>query len=165
MEGDGIEDPFAANEDDEDNRPSGPETREAEKISVKAAADADDFKKAVECIINTNRASTSHFQRQLGWGYNHSAKILDRLAEQGIVSQPQGMGPRQILMSQEQLVAVLNGNDAASAADAIAGGAEESGGLQYAQDEGGGDDFEATDGDGGPDDGDDNDVAEIPPGQ
>ena len=160
-----IEDPFAANEDDEDNRPSGPETREAEKISVKAAADADDFKKAVECIINTNRASTSHFQRQLGWGYNHSAKILDRLAEQGIVSQPQGMGPRQILMSQEQLVAVLNGNDAASAADAIAGGAEESGGLQYAQDEGGGDDFEATDGDGGPDDGDDNDVAEIPPGQ
>ncbi len=104
-----IGDPFASNEDDPDNQqpaePTGPTQREL----VKAAADADDFKKAVECIINTKRASTSHFQRQMGWGYNHAAKVLDQLTERGIVSPQQGMGPRQIIMDQDQLVAILNG--------------------------------------------------------
>ena len=78
---------------------------------VKADAAASDFKKAVECIINTKRASTSHFQRQMGWGYNHAAKILDMLTERGIVSPQSGMGPRQIVMEQDQLIAILNGND------------------------------------------------------
>lgn len=89
------------------------------RAQVKADAAADDFKKAVECVINTRRASTSHFQRQLGWGYNHAAKILDMLTERGIVSAPQGMGPRQIVMSQEELLAVFNGGGAdADGADA-----------------------------------------------
>ncbi len=113
-----IDDPFASNEDDPDNQqpaePTGPTQREL----VKAAADADDFKKAVECIINTKRASTSHFQRQMGWGYNHAAKVLDQLTERGIVSPQQGMGPRQIIMDQDQLLAILNGGGAGAAEDA-----------------------------------------------
>jgi len=108
-----IDDPFASNEDDPDNQPQSAEERTEARQMVKAAADADDFKKAVECVINTQRASTSHFQRQMGWGYNHAAKILDMLTERGVVSPPQGMGPRSIVMSQDQLVAILNG-DAAS---------------------------------------------------
>ena len=110
-----IEDPFASNEDDPDNQPQAEEQpKEVQRALVKAAADADDFKKAVECVINTKRASTSHFQRQMGWGYNHAAKILDMLTERGIVSAPQGMGPRQIIMDQDQLVAILNGDDGAA---------------------------------------------------
>ncbi len=88
------------------------------RAQVKADAAADDFKKAVECVINTKRASTSHFQRQMGWGYNHAAKILDMLTQRGIVSEPQGMGPRQIIMSQEELLAIFNGNDVDSAVSA-----------------------------------------------
>ncbi len=88
------------------------------RAQVKADAAADDFKKAVECIINTGRASTSHFQRQMGWGYNHAAKILDNLTARGIVSPPQGMGPRQIVMSQDELLAIFNGAGAAAATDA-----------------------------------------------
>ncbi len=110
-----IDDPFADNEDDPDNQPSAVESGPTQRELIKAAANADDFKKAVECVINTKRASTSHFQRQLGWGYNHAAKILDMLTERGIVSAPQGMGPRQIIMDQDQLIAILNG-DAADAA-------------------------------------------------
>ena len=93
-----------------------------QRAQVKADAEADDFKKAVECVINTGRASTSHFQRQMGWGYNHAAKILDLLTERGIVSPPQGMGPRQIAMSQDELLAIFNGTaDAApNAGDASA---------------------------------------------
>ncbi len=62
----------------------------------------------------------------MGWGYNHAAKILDLLTERGVVSPPQGMGPRQIVMSQEELLAVFNGGDA-GAAD---GGAAQPGAAQ-----------------------------------
>ena len=94
------------------------------RAQVKADAAADDFKKAVECVINTRRASTSHFQRQMGWGYNHAAKILDMLTERGVVSAPQGMGPRQIVMSQEELLAVFNEGSPAPAGDESHDGGE-----------------------------------------
>ncbi len=81
---------------------------------VKADAAASDFKKAVECLINTKRASTSHFQRQMGWGYNHAAKILDMLEAKGIVAPQSGMGPRQIIMDQDQLLAIFNGESSDS---------------------------------------------------
>ena len=61
----------------------------------------------------------------MGWGYNHAAKILDMLTERGIVSAPQGMGPRQIIMDQDQLVAILNGDDGAVASDGAAAEADD----------------------------------------
>lgn len=122
-----IDDPFKDNEDDPDNQASPDKAASAEQRElVKAAANADDFKKAVECVINTQRASTSHFQRQMGWGYNHAAKILDMLTERGIVSAPQGMGPRQIIMDQDQLIAILNGDSAKVGEDAAEALPEES---------------------------------------
>jgi len=103
----GIEDPFADNEDDEDNQSGGdvPSSREM----VKAAEDADLYKRALECIINTKRASTSHFQRRLGIGYNHAAKLCDRLEDAGVIGPQKGAGPREILMDQDQLLAIFNG--------------------------------------------------------
>lgn len=108
-----IDDPFADNTDDPDNQVSDddngtPSSREM----VKAAEDADLYKRALECIINTNRASTSHFQRRLGIGYNHAAKLCDKLEDAGVIGPQKGAGPRQILMSQEQLLAIFNGNAA-----------------------------------------------------
>ena len=83
---------------------------ESARAQVKAEENASDFKKAIECIINTNRASTSHFQRKLGWGYNHSAKIMDMLEDAGVIGPQSGAGPRQIIMDQQQLLAIFNGN-------------------------------------------------------
>ena len=103
-----ILDPFAGIDDDSETKA---ENKAAQREMVKAAAKADDFKKAIECVINTKRASVSHFQRQMGWGYNHAAKILDLLTERGIVSPPQGMGPRQIVMDEDQLINLLNDDD------------------------------------------------------
>ena len=108
-------DPFAdADGESEEPKESGPSAREM----VKAAAEADDIKKAIECIINTNRASTSHFQRRMGWGYNHAAKILDLLEQKGIVSPQQGAGPRQILMDQQQLLDIFNGGESSQTQEA-----------------------------------------------
>ena len=99
--------------EDESGAPS-PEDAQAARDQVKAEENASDFKKAVECIINTNRASTSHFQRKLGWGYNHSAKIMDMLEDAGVIGPQSGAGPRQIIMGQEELLQVFNGGDASA---------------------------------------------------
>ena len=100
------------------NRETGKEEAAAAREQVKAEENASDFKKAVECIINTNRASTSHFQRKLGWGYNHSAKIMDMLEDAGIIGPQSGAGPRQIVMDQQQLLEIFNGNTANATAPA-----------------------------------------------
>ena len=125
-----IEDPFASNEDDPDNQPKGDDTTSTREM-VKANEDADLFKRALECIINTNRASVSHFQRRLGIGYNHAAKLCDKLEDAGVIGPQQGAGPRPIIMDQQQLLAIFNGNGAApgGAADGAGGAAvPESGG-------------------------------------
>ena len=117
-----IEDPFASNEDDPDNQPGGgdvPSSRE----TVKANEDADLFKRALECIINTNRASVSHFQRRLGIGYNHAAKLCDKLEDAGVIGPQQGAGPRPIIMDQQQLLAIFNGNGEGGTTDGEASGA------------------------------------------
>ena len=104
-----IEDPFASNEDDPDNQQQGDDTPSAREM-VKANEDADLFKRALECIINTNRASVSHFQRRLGIGYNHAAKLCDKLEDAGVIGPQQGAGPRPIIMDQQQLMAIFHGD-------------------------------------------------------
>ena len=105
---------------DDEPKTSGDDAKEVAAVQreqVKAEENASDFKKAVECIINTNRASTSHFQRKLGWGYNHSAKIMDMLEDAGVIGPQVGAGPRQIIMDQDQLMAVFKGEASAAASD------------------------------------------------
>ena len=99
----GVEDPFA-DMNEEDAKQARAEQRE----QVKAAESASDFKKAVECVINTKRASVSHFQRQMSWGYNHAAKILDELTARGIVAPQEGMGSRRIIMDEDAMIAILH---------------------------------------------------------
>ena len=103
-----IDDPFASNEDDPDNQQGGAEAPSSRE-TVKAAEDADLYKRALECIINTKRASTSHFQRRLGIGYNHAAKLCDKLEDAGVIGPQKGAGPRDILLDQDQLLAIFNG--------------------------------------------------------
>lgn len=63
-----------------------------------------DLVQVILLILETNRASTSHFQRKLGWGYNHALQMMDWLEELGVVSPQEGAGPRRILWTDEQLI-------------------------------------------------------------
>ncbi len=103
--------------DGSENNESSGESSATMREQVKAEENANDFKKALECIINTNRASTSHFQRKLGWGYNHSAKIMDMLEDAGVIGPQVGAGPRQIVMDQDQILAIFRGEDGAGTTD------------------------------------------------
>lgn len=108
---------FAEDDGGSNGADAAKEAAATQREQVKAEENASDFKKAVECIINTNRASTSHFQRKLGWGYNHSAKIMDMLEDAGVIGPQVGAGPRQIIMDQDQLMAVFKGESAAASAE------------------------------------------------
>ena len=107
-------DKIKAAKDDDGNTVDDDQDKPTRREIAKAASAASDVKKAIACLINTKRASVSHFQRQMGWGYNHAAVILDKLADQGIVSQASGMGPRQILMEADALERLLNEDEAPS---------------------------------------------------
>ena len=130
--------------EDDNGSSSGAEDAAAQREQVKAEENASDFKKAVECIINTNRASTSHFQRKLGWGYNHSAKIMDMLEDAGVIGPQVGAGPRQIIMDQDQLLAVFNGENGGGGGEG-GGEGEGEGGGGVGVGVGGGDEGEGED--------------------
>ncbi len=67
------------------------------------------YRTALEVMRDTKRASTSHFQRRMGIGYNHAARIVDLLEERGIIGPARGAGPREILQDPETLLAEMDG--------------------------------------------------------
>ena len=68
----------------------------------KQQSDAEDCEVAIVLIRKTRRASVSHFQLHLGWGYNHAARILDLLRTRGVVGEKTGPRSYEILTVVEQ---------------------------------------------------------------
>ena len=60
------------------------------------------FVEAGKFIIGKEKASIGMLQRWFKIGFNRAARIMDQLAEAGVVGEEQGTKPREILMSQEQ---------------------------------------------------------------
>ena len=73
------------------------------------------YRRALEVIRDTKRASISHFQRRMGIGYNHAARIVDLLEERGVISATRGAGPREIIQDPEALLAQMDGAEVPSA--------------------------------------------------
>ena len=67
-------------------------------------ADDDDpmLKEAIKLAVDSGKISTSLIQRRLSLGYGRAAKLIDRMQHMGIVSEPDGQKPRQVLISHEQ---------------------------------------------------------------
>ena len=59
-------------------------------------------------IIETQKASIGALQRKFSIGFNRAARIMDQLAEEGVVGEEEGTKPRRILMSLEQFNNYLN---------------------------------------------------------
>lgn len=60
------------------------------------------FEEAGKFIIEKDKASIGMLQRVYKIGFNRAARIMDQLAEAGVVGPEEGTKPRKILMSQEQ---------------------------------------------------------------
>ena len=60
------------------------------------------FEQAARFIIEKDKASIGMLQRMLKIGFNRAARIMDQLAEAGVVGEDEGTKPRKVLMSEEQ---------------------------------------------------------------
>ncbi|HOO27937.1 MAG TPA: DNA translocase FtsK, partial [Lachnospiraceae bacterium] len=68
-----------------------------------AASDRDQyFTEAAKFIIDKDKASIGMLQRVFKIGFNRAARIMDQLAEAGVVGEEEGTKPRKVLMSMEQ---------------------------------------------------------------
>ena len=59
------------------------------------------FRKAVQVVAGSQKASTSYLQRQLRVGYNNAARLIERMEKEGVVSAPDHVGRREVLVDPE----------------------------------------------------------------
>jgi S-DNA-T family DNA segregation ATPase FtsK/SpoIIIE len=59
------------------------------------------YRKAVQTVAESQKASTSYLQRQLRVGYNNAARLIERMEKEGVVSAPDHVGRREVLVDPE----------------------------------------------------------------
>jgi len=59
------------------------------------------YRKALQTVAESQKASTSYLQRQLRIGYNSAARLIERMEKEGKVSQPDHVGRREVLIDPE----------------------------------------------------------------
>lgn len=74
---------------EEDNEPAGP-------------TDDPLFEKALMLVLDTGQASASMMQRRFSIGYNRAARLVDTMAELGVVGKSMGSKPREVIMSRQE---------------------------------------------------------------
>lgn len=73
-------------------------------FALDGAPDGDDdpenalYRKAVQIVAESQKASTSYLQRQMRVGYNSAARLIERMEKDGKVGQPDHVGRREVLM-------------------------------------------------------------------
>lgn len=68
------------------------------------------FVEAGKLIIDKDKASIGMLQRMFKIGFNRAARIMDQLAEAGVVGEEEGTKPRKILMSPEEFEQYIEDN-------------------------------------------------------
>ena len=68
------------------------------------------FAEAGRFIIEKQKASIGNLQRVYRIGFNRAARIMDQLADAGVVGPEEGTKPRKVLMTKEEFEAFLNGD-------------------------------------------------------
>jgi S-DNA-T family DNA segregation ATPase FtsK/SpoIIIE len=69
------------------------------------------YEQAIEVVVREGRGSTSLLQRALGIGYGRAARLIDFMAEDGIVGQYNGSQAREVLLKQEQWESMKQGGE------------------------------------------------------
>jgi DNA segregation ATPase FtsK/SpoIIIE, S-DNA-T family len=75
--------------------------------SIDGAPDGEDnpedqlYRRAVQIVAESQKASTSYVQRQLRVGYNSAARLIERMEAEGKVSRPDHVGRREVMIDTE----------------------------------------------------------------
>jgi S-DNA-T family DNA segregation ATPase FtsK/SpoIIIE len=73
-------------------------TRGEGKMAV--SGDGDLLSQATQVVATSRKATISYLQRQLRIGYNSAARLIDQMEEMGLVSAPDHVGRREVLMDE-----------------------------------------------------------------
>ncbi len=60
------------------------------------------YDKAVHVVLTDKKVSTSYIQRRLAIGYNKAATLIERMEQEGVISQANHAGKREILVGSDQ---------------------------------------------------------------
>lgn len=77
--------------------------KKSEKAIEKGTPLSEYFIEAAKLVVEKDKASVGMLQREFKVGFNTAARIMVELCQYGIVGKEQGIKPRKILMSWEQL--------------------------------------------------------------
>ncbi|WBX85556.1 FtsK/SpoIIIE family DNA translocase [Sphingosinicella microcystinivorans] len=61
-------------------------------------AEAGLYRRAIQVVAESQKASTSYLQRQLRVGYNNAARLIERMEKDGYVGTPDHVGRREVLI-------------------------------------------------------------------
>jgi len=79
------------------------ELMQLKRQAARSNAEKDEFyNEAVRIVLETERGSVSLLQRRLGIGYSRAARLIDMMAEEGIVGEYKGSQARETLMTLEE---------------------------------------------------------------
>lgn len=83
-----------------DSRVVKPDDEEGDDEGIADMNDADEkYREAVQIVKETGQASISMLQRRLRVGYNRSARMIEQMERDGIVTPVDAMGRRQVIMN------------------------------------------------------------------
>jgi S-DNA-T family DNA segregation ATPase FtsK/SpoIIIE len=75
---------------------------EGEESLLAFGADDDLYNQSIEIVLEHQRGSVSLLQRRLGIGYGRAARLIDQMAEDGIVGGYKGSQAREVVLTLEQ---------------------------------------------------------------
>ncbi|MDR0897469.1 MAG: DNA translocase FtsK [Oscillospiraceae bacterium] len=61
------------------------------------------YQQAVEMAVDSGQASISMLQRKLRIGYARAGRLIDQMAQKGVIGQAEGTKPREVLISREDM--------------------------------------------------------------
>ena len=80
---------------------------DAEKEEVASEYDPR-LPEAIDIVIDMGQASISMLQRRMRIGYAKAGRLIDEMAQRGIVSEADGAKPRQVLITREEAQAMFD---------------------------------------------------------
>jgi S-DNA-T family DNA segregation ATPase FtsK/SpoIIIE len=93
-------------------KPAASSSKDAGKTGIDAIRAKDElYEQAIEIVIREGRGSTSLLQRAMGIGYGRAARLVDFMAEDGIVGEYNGSQAREVLYTMEDWRAMKYGDE------------------------------------------------------
>lgn len=77
-------------------------TYDSDMMGGKEGSGDELYDKALSIVLSEGKVSTSFIQRHLSIGYNRAAKIVDVMEKEGVISAPNHVGKREILVPHER---------------------------------------------------------------